>query len=116
MRLVAVYGTLKQGHGNHRLLSQSQFMGHETLYGWEMHSLGFCPAIVYSTPDSKVWTEVYKVDEDTFRRLDMLEGYPSFYNRKLVTTQYGEAWVYFFDSARDISNFGEDSIVENGVW
>lgn len=111
MQLVSVYGTLKQGHPNHRLLEESELMGTtRTTPSWTMYSLGFCPC-VSPHGDTAVEIEVYKVDEQVFSRLDMLEGYPSFYDRKRIDTEYGESWMYFID--REQSN---NNVIESGVW
>jgi gamma-glutamylcyclotransferase (GGCT)/AIG2-like uncharacterized protein YtfP len=102
--LVAVYGSLKAGFGNHRLLSESElaFKG-MTTPEFRMLDLGSYPGIVEG--EFQVDVEVYEVDEETFSRLDRLEGYPSFYDRKKVeVTDYDdldkkqEAWIYFLKS------------------
>ena len=38
---------------------------------------------------------VWEVNEDTFQVLDQIEGYPDFYDRKLVHTTEGKAWMYY---------------------
>jgi len=111
---VAVYGTLRKGHGNHRLLESSEFLGEEKLPGHGMVSLGGFPAVYTSENDKKsVVVEVFKVDgESTKKRLDMLEGYPSFYDRKLVKTSHGDAWMYVIESYNEKS----ERQVEGGDW
>lgn len=100
--LVFVYGSLRQGMGNHRLLADSELLGTDLIDGWSMVSLGAYPAI-YRDEKNEVGIvgEVYRCNELTFRRLDQLEGYPNFYDRCQVETAYGDAWVYYFkDSDR----------------
>ena len=112
--LVAVYGTLKRGRGNHHLLTDSQFIGEcRTAPEFTMYSLGFCPAITASG-DTAITIEVYDVDKETFGRLDSLEGYPHFYNRKVITTEFGDAWVYFIPRAEE--DWNNHEIVEDGTW
>jgi gamma-glutamylaminecyclotransferase len=86
--LVAVYGSLKKGFGNHRLLSGSEFVGEgQTLsFDWDMLSFIAYPALIPSEKGkgNKVKVEVYSVTPEVFSRLDSLEGYPSFYDRKKV--------------------------------
>lgn len=111
MTKVAVYGSLRKGLGNHRLLEHATFIGKDQIPNFEMYSLGAFPFIRPSETTNLITIEVYEVDSDQFARLDMLEGYPSFYDRKLVNTEYGEAWIYFIDqSPRD-----HDHVVE-GDW
>lgn len=94
--IVAVYGTLREGHGNHRILAN----GNATLVGtyrtdnhrWNMVSLGGFPAVCFGTGNISV--EVYEVDDDTLERLDMLEGFPHLYQKAKLTTPYGPATMY----------------------
>jgi gamma-glutamylcyclotransferase (GGCT)/AIG2-like uncharacterized protein YtfP len=112
--LVAVYGSLRQGFGNHqRFLSHLKPLGLDLIEGWDMYSLGAFPAIVGGS--GAVVVEVYDVDDNTLRMLDGLEGFPHFYNRSQVSTEYGEAWVYHFNedwSGR--ANYHHK--VESGDW
>lgn len=108
---VAVYGSLRQGMGNHRLLENSKFLGKDKLDGFIMYSLGGFPCIRTVFPEGNTITvEVYEVDDATFERLDRLEGYPSFYDRKKVGTQYGEAWIYTIEREKS------RPVVESGDW
>lgn len=97
--LVFVYGSLRQGMGNHRVLGDAEFLGNATIEGWAMVSLGAYPAI-YRCDGLSVIGEVYRCDDLTFARLDLLEGYPSFYNRSQVATAWGDAWVYHFEGSK----------------
>jgi gamma-glutamylcyclotransferase (GGCT)/AIG2-like uncharacterized protein YtfP len=115
---VFVYGTLKQGRGNHRILETSKLINSaETVKEFTMYSLGMFPAVV---PDNKLPTkikgEVYEVtDPEVARRLDRLEGYPSFYDRQEVSVLDEDgnehtAWMYF------IHRSSGWSVVESGEW
>lgn len=106
--LVAVYGSLRKGMGNHRLLTSAELMTTERISGFEMYSLGGYPFIRPGEGDITI--EVYVVDTHTFKRLDQLEGFPSFYNRKLVKTSVGSAWIYFIDQP------GNPYRVQDGDW
>lgn len=99
MKTVFVYGSLKKGFGNHRFLSDQEMLGKGYVEGFEMYSLGRFPGI--KEGQGRVVGELYRVDEDTFRALDRLEGHPVMYQRQLnlVTTDEGdkvEAWVYVY--------------------
>jgi len=116
MELVAVYGTLKSGFGNHRVLGEeAEFMGNDVLDNWSMYSYGHFPFVV-PTEDAgdKIYVEVYAIPN--LRRTDALEGYhegyDGFYDRKKVATIFGDAWIYFFPEKPD-RNYPR---VESGVW
>ena len=69
---VAVYGSLRQGFGNHRILGDSKLLGNEWIPGFEMFQLGSYPGI--RKGESSILTEVYEVSGETLERLDTLEG------------------------------------------
>lgn len=111
LTLVAVYGSLRNGMGNHRLLKDSEYVGTFTTDNkWQMHSLGGFPAII-AGQDSVV-VELYRVNQDTFRSLDRLEGFPDFYNRKKIDVDGYTAWIYYMQE--DSKYLGE--LVEQGDW
>ena len=112
--LIAVYGSLLKGLGNHPLLETSELVGDEVLpLNYDMLDLGGFPGLTPKEEESDIFIEVYKVDDDTFKRLDRLEGYPHFYNRKLVETSFGEAWIYYLSSPREYTGI---NVVESGNW
>jgi gamma-glutamylcyclotransferase (GGCT)/AIG2-like uncharacterized protein YtfP len=114
--LVAVYGSLRKGLGNHRLLENSEYLGEfksEPIYS--LYSLGGFPGLKENGTTSVVM-EVYAVDEPTARRVDALEGYSpdrpaTFYDKKMIETPYGEAGVYLY-----VNDIPEDRFVESGDW
>lgn len=86
---VFVYGTLKRGIHNNRLLENSDFIGNAyTLDTFKMFHVGF-PVIFFDNhPDAKpVYGEVYDVDDDTLKSLDNLEAEGSMYDRKEINVQ-----------------------------
>lgn len=109
---VLVYGSLRKGFGNHYLLENSRFLGEvKTGPHYTMYSFGGFPALSLNG-DTTIVGEVYEVDEETMARLDRLEGYPNFYDRVLIPTEYGEAWMYFI---HDIDREALP-VVESGDW
>lgn len=107
-----VYGTLKQGFGNHVLLKDSTLIGTLELPGYSMHSFGWFPVITPSQRDSVVG-ELYEIDEDTLARCDRLEGHPSFYQR--ITehdSEHGEFYVYV-QHPDEVQHLAK---VEGGEW
>jgi len=111
--LVAVYGSLRHGMHNHRLIEHCELVGIEWIKGdWEMISLGGFPGIIESD-GKEILIELYKVtDEITAKRLDRLEGYPDFYNKKIIDTVYGPAEIYFLDKHK----YNDYPTVESGDW
>ena len=90
MTKVFVYGTLKEGFGNHRVLRDSRKLCDATIEGFDMISLGAFPGII--TGSDTIYGEVYEVtDTSVMRGLDSLEGHrgnddpSSMYYKKLCT-------------------------------
>lgn len=113
-QLVFVYGSLKKGYGNHSVMERSagRLLGEATLPPrYKLFSLGGFPGVVEVDEDgNELHGEVYEVER--MNSLDALEGHPEFYRRKLVNTEYGEAWVYLLpDHWLD----GRD-IITDGKW
>lgn len=105
--LVFVYGTLLSGESNHDLLLNSRYLGeHKTEAEYTLFNYGPYPAVIIDGTIS-IHGEVYEVDEQTFKALDRLEGYPNFYDRKLITTPYGEAWMYCHTNVIPSGNWRE---------
>lgn len=109
---VLVYGSLLKGLHNHRLLEDTVYLGeHTTDPEFTMFSLGGFPGVIRHGKTA-IKGEVYEVDDKTFKSLDSLEGYPSFYSREEVDTPYGKAWIYLLQHTHNF-NQGE---VTNGDW
>lgn len=93
---VFVYGTLRHGQRNHRLLHRAQLLGHHrTGPRYRLYDTGPCPAAV-AGGRTRIEGEVYAVDRCTFRTLDRLEDYPRSYTRQRIATPYGPAWIYLW--------------------
>ncbi len=75
MRLF-VYGSLKQGGENHGELAGQYFLGPaRTVPGYTLYSLGSYPGLIPEATDRLgVTGELWRVDPDCLRRLDLLEG------------------------------------------
>lgn len=72
-----VYGTLKRGGSNHGWMRGQTFLGEgRTQPDYRMFDLGGYPGLVRVEPGQGVAVtgEVWEVDEDGLRRLDVLEG------------------------------------------
>lgn len=115
--LVAVYGSLRSGMGNHQYyLSDSEYKGtFSTEPEYTLHSLQWYPGLKLNGNTSVVM-EVYEVDEETLKNLNRLEGYypgekSTFYDRIEINTPWGKAFTYIY-----VNELSKDSIVESGDW
>lgn len=120
---VFVYGTLKAGHGNNRLLQLSDaiFLGYDSITGaYRMFDMGAFPAILDAPGKSNqsMKGEVWATGPEGLASLDLLEGNPNFYNRrKLWTDRLNKrAWVYFMNSTFISDEAHEDDAVDNWLW
>ena len=113
MELLAVYGTLKRGKSNHRVIERGcVYHGTTWVTGWTMYDLGAYPAIVPDTEDGAISVELFGVPD--LVATDRLEGYPGYYNRKQINTPQGKAWIYYMDPGKyDLTDI---QIVARGVW
>jgi gamma-glutamylcyclotransferase (GGCT)/AIG2-like uncharacterized protein YtfP len=113
--LYAVYGTLRNGFGNNRLLQNDyvEYMGEErTAPNYKMVSLGGFPGVIPNGEQS-ILIEVFKVKSPVVERnLDSLEGYPRFYQKMEIETQWGIANMYILSEEQ----YGKHKIVEGGDW
>ena len=108
---VFVYGSLLSGLINSALLDSSKKLGDfVTPPKFKMFDLGMFPAIIPGG-DTPIKGEVYEVAGTTLERLDQLEGHPHFYRRTKIATEYGEAWVYLFQT-----DLRDSTRVPDGDW
>ena len=106
--LLFVYGSLKKGYENHYHLDGASYIGERSIKG-KMYSLISFP---YVNIEEKgiVKGELYKINDVTFKRCDILEGYPKFYNRKSVKTLEGEYVIVYYINKKN------SNLVKSGVW
>ena len=94
MNRVFVYGTLKRGQRNFHYLQAAEFVGSfSTEAVFSMYVFDDYPAVCEQGHHA-IHGEIYLVSDTQFRALDELEWYPDFYQRILIPTDYGEAWIY----------------------
>ena len=116
MKKVAVYGSLLTDLGNHGLLEESTLLGDfRVILPFKMISLGGFPGLLESDISNYISLEIYEVDEDTSKSLDRLEGYPHFYNKKVIpiTEGYEAVEIYFLNNER---GYNDHTVVESGDW
>lgn len=115
---IAVYGTLKEGYGNHHYIAGAKYLGDcVTEPEYNMHSMGGFPGVTKggTTP---ITIEVYEVeDEEMLRDIYSLEGYTgrrdadaNWYDTTLVDTPYGEAEMFYFKQPLN------RPVISSGVW
>jgi gamma-glutamylcyclotransferase (GGCT)/AIG2-like uncharacterized protein YtfP len=116
MNLVAVYGTLRKGSHNHRLLTLAEPKGEFiTPPKFTMFSAGGFPYLV-EDGSTGIKCEVYRVSEKTLKELDRLEGVDhGHYRRGSIETPYGTATIYLATEStkKHIHNL---PVVESGDW
>lgn len=116
-RRLLVYGTLKRGFNNHRVLGDSHFIGVGVVPGGSLYGYAVDP--MFGIPFAKmdggagVHGEIYEVEqESTLRRLDRLEGHPHGYRRTRVKLEDGSAVdMYVYQGNTD--RFHK---LEGGAW
>lgn len=98
--LVAVYGSLRKGHGNHTIISSGEYITNILVSGCAMYSGYAFPYVCYTgNDDDVIIAEVYKVNSETLYSLDGLEGISlqndesgHYMRRKLGDS---DIWMYF---------------------
>lgn len=100
---VFVYGSLKAGQSNHRLLvaGGATLLGTDTLSGaYRLVDFGAYPGLVRLGDGSNenVHGEVYQIDDEILASLDILEGHPHYYERIKVQGRFKGTWVYMLPS------------------
>ncbi len=121
MELVFVYGTLRRGFHNHRLLQHAECLGEaQTVEAYVLRSrAGGIPFVGRDLALSSIHGELFRIDERTLAQLDRLEGYrpeaheSSWYQRERIEVrcngQRHTAWIYFNS---DVTQ----PIVPHGDW
>lgn len=123
MNKIFVYGTLKQHQPNFPIIKSGVFCGIGRLdeaYGLRMVSMGSFPALIPSGKNSsqEIIGEMWSIDDEAFKNVDYLEGYPTFYDREQLTILDSAdrehiCWVYFIPdelSSRELMS------VDKGTW
>jgi gamma-glutamylcyclotransferase (GGCT)/AIG2-like uncharacterized protein YtfP len=119
-----IYGTIKRGQCRADVMTGQKFLGSAKLVPmYKMFNLGQFPALVKMPGldnGPMIEGELWEVDEDCIRRLDMIEGTPSFYRRQEVQVAgqeveslYVESYLYQGDisDSEDVGVSWDDSMI-----
>ena len=100
--IVAVYGTLKQGHGNNSVMGVSKLISKgKTLNKYPMVESGIPYVLPRKGEGHNIVVETYLVDKNDMYSIDSLEGHPSHYVRRKTHVRLDDgvtivrAWLYF---------------------
>ncbi len=111
MPRVFVYGTLRRGESHAHLLQAARYLGpHVTEPRFTLCDLGQYPAAV-SWGVTALHGEVYEIDDALLDRLDEYEEYPAVYERRLIATSHGEAWIYLLKAPPAVA-----CVIMHGDW
>lgn len=114
--LIAIYGTLRKGNGNHRLIKDSKYLGtFNSQPEFSLYTLGGFPGLKINGKTSVVM-EVYEVTDEVAKNVDNLEGYDPnkasyFYDKININTPYGLAGVYIY-----VNKISENRLIASGDW
>ena len=119
--LVFVYGSLKKGLHNNVVLGDSNLIHHgHTADKYLLRSLGSFPGVDITAENatSYIYGEVYSCDPDTLRRLDNLEGYPTFYDKIEVDVVVGNGATTITATMYHLANPKEHkgTTISSGIW
>lgn len=117
-KLVAVFGSLRTGFGNNRVLGDSKSLGFfQSPPAFNMLDAGGFPYLVKKENGDSIKMEVFEVTrEDIARGVDRLEGHYSvgnpnnFYDKGEIETPWGVAEYYFNHDGRGLKR------VASGDW
>lgn len=114
--IVFVYGTLKKGFPNNRLLNKSKLLT-EACYPGNMYDIVYFPGVKFYDSEKNlgdIHGELWEVDDDTLVRLDELEGVPHLYTRIVIDSldDLNSQPIYSYQ----INNVEGRDIIPTGIW
>lgn len=122
---VFVYGTLKQAHGNHRLIKANEIhFASDAVTVEEFHLyVDGLPFVVEKEEEGgkRIEGELYVLEHsEQLAALDRLEGHPNFYERRVieVETESGaivDAWLYFHPDTSRFDHIPNFTSFEEGI-
>jgi gamma-glutamylcyclotransferase (GGCT)/AIG2-like uncharacterized protein YtfP/cation transport regulator ChaC len=105
---VFVYGTLRQGEGNHHLLLGADLIAEQSWTYGKMYDTGNGYPAIKQFNSQKVYGEIFAINENELRRLDELEGFDegrrdNLYDRVIqkIYTDTGEIEAFVYVASHD---------------
>lgn len=110
---IFVYGTLMRGEKAHDYLAGARYAGTYSLRDHAIYNLGRYPGIRPKV-GSAVLGEVYEIDLDMLKNMDIYEDEGSLYNRRtaLVENESGTLNAYIYVYAKEIN----EQEIKGGRW
>jgi gamma-glutamylaminecyclotransferase len=102
--IVFVYGTLKRGEKNFRLLADQEFLGAAaTAPKYRVYDLGPNPGLVRDAASGlAVRGELFAVSERCLAELDEFEDVPNWFVREPIEIEgYERVWAYYLNTAHE---------------
>jgi gamma-glutamylcyclotransferase (GGCT)/AIG2-like uncharacterized protein YtfP len=114
-RLVAVYGTLKTGEENYARYLPGRtpsFRGFVEI-PYRMYANGAYPMLVPAEEKSRIFIEVFDVEEDKLRELDALEQPYDYFRETVHLAEYGREVEIYVHASPPPDGF---QFVPSGEW
>ncbi len=106
---IFVYGSLRRKQGNSHWMTNALLLGEHDVPDYKLYNLGHYPGAVPG--EGHVVGEVYRIDASTLTELDALRANGGEYQRHLIQTPYGSAWMYVYQ--RPVTGL---TYIESGNW
>jgi len=75
-KILAVYGTLRKGESNHKVLGDSEFVKEVRIIGFKMYGKATFPAVIKGEEEDSIVIEIYRItNPEILETIDMLEGF-----------------------------------------
>jgi gamma-glutamylcyclotransferase (GGCT)/AIG2-like uncharacterized protein YtfP len=108
---VFVYGTLKKGFHNAIYLQDTRFLGKFTTDPvYSMYEFGTYPAVT-EPGKTAIKGEIYEISVLQLAAIDRLEWYPHYYQRVMIATSFGAAWMYVVSEQLCVGK-----LITSGSW
>lgn len=112
MYYVAVYGTLKKGHGNHRLV-EGRYIKTTKIANFNLYTTGYIPfAIPSKDPMDQIVIEVYYVTPSSYKMMRQLE-LGAGYKEILVSVDTLNATMWIYDDPNIVREWRLDKVPDN---
>lgn len=118
--LYAVYGTLRQGQGNNRVMGESEYLGTmQTPAGYTMYGANNGFPYVAEGGETPITVEIFRASRvEDITRINRLESYSgvrnhpgNWYDTCDVQTEWGVANMFIRNQARE-----RNDVIASGDW